>query len=70
MPKGHLSSWERRGFSPIRGGHLSTSNLRGFAPIRESHLSFYEWRVFRVKVCTLAAHNTIKTSVSPLVNWH
>jgi len=36
MPKGHLSSWEWRGFSPIRGGDLSTSNLRGFAPIRES----------------------------------
>jgi len=66
IPKDHLSSWEWRGFSPIRGGHLSTSNLRGFAPIRESHLFFYEWRVFRVKTCTLVAHDTINTSASPL----
>jgi len=68
MPNGHLSSWEWRGFSPIRGGHLSTYNLKGFAPIKESHLSFYEWRVFNVKACTLAAHSTINTSASPLVN--
>jgi len=68
MPKENLSSWEWREFSPIRGGHLTTSNLRGFAPIRESHLSFYESRVFRVKACTLAAHNTINISASPLVN--
>jgi len=54
-------------FSPIRGGHLSTSNLRGFRPIRESHLFFYEWRVFRVKTCTLAALDTVNTSASSLV---
>jgi len=42
MLKDHLSSWEWRGFSPIRGGYLSTSNLKGFAPIRESQLSFYK----------------------------
>jgi len=47
---------------------MSTPNLRGFAPIRESRLSFYEWRIFRIKVCTLVAHNTINTSASPLVN--
>jgi len=51
-----------------RGGHLSTSKLRGFAPIRKIHLSFYEWRVFRIKSCTLAAHSTINTGVSPHVN--
>jgi len=60
MSKGHLSSWEWRGFSLVRGGHLSNSNLRGFAPIRDNHLSFYEWRVFRVKAGTLGAHSTIK----------
>jgi len=69
MPKGHLSSWEWRGFSSIRGGHLSTSNLRGFSPIRERHMSFYEWRVFRVKACTLVAHSTINISASPLINY-
>jgi len=68
MPKGHLSSWEWTGFSPIRGGHLSTSNLREFAHNRESHLSFYEWRVIRVKACTFAAHSNINTSDSSLVN--
>jgi len=68
MPKGHLSSWECREFSPIKGRHLSTSNFRGFALIKESHLSFYEWRVFRVKTYTLVAHSTKNTSVIPLVN--
>jgi len=59
---------ELRGLSSIRGGHLSTSNLRGFTQIRESHLFFYEWKVFRVKVCILAVHSTINTSISLLVN--
>jgi len=60
MSKAHLSLWEWRGFSPIRGGQLSTSKLRRFAPIRESHFSFYEWRFFRVKAYTLPSHSTIK----------
>jgi len=63
-----MSSPQWRGFPPMKKGYLSTSNLKGFVPMRESQLSPWEWRVFRVKICTLVAFSTINKCTRPLVN--